>query len=145
MTEPALLPVKLAIVARRYRDAIDLLDQMPAGEPEDEARKLVLMGQCFEGLDDVPLAMDAYTQAQALAPTFPPPLLREAVLRYRLGDREAAQRLLHRYLRAEPGNPETLYYLYLCELDPHHRAEYANQLTVLDSPSGTWSSQLTGK
>jgi Flp pilus assembly protein TadD len=146
MTDPELdyrlLAAKVAIAEGRYEEAIDQLDRIAVESQEEEAEKLVLSGQGFEGLNDAARAHDAYTRARALAPEFAAPLLREGVLLYRRGDREGARILLYRYLRAEPGNPEALYYLALCELDRSRRSDAVRSLAVLDGPSAAWSSEL---
>ena len=89
-----LLAARVAIAEGRYGEALDQLDQITVDSPEEEAEKLVLSGQGFEGLDDAARAHDAYTRARTLAPEFAAPLLREGVLLYRRGDREGA--LVHR-------------------------------------------------
>jgi Flp pilus assembly protein TadD len=137
-----LLAAKAEIAKGRYREALDLLAGVPAESPEEEAYKLVLSGQSFEGLDDSARAHDAYARARSVAPAFPPPILRQGVLHYRGGDREGARRLLYRYVQLEPGNPEAFYYLALCELDPPRRASFARTLAVLDGSTATWSSEL---
>ena len=146
MTEPEhdyrLLAAKVAIGEGRYQEALDQLDQIEVDSPEDEAQKLVIAGQSFEGLNDAGRAHEAYARARALAPELAAPLLREGVLLYRRGDREGARILLYRYFQVEPGNPEALYYLALCELDRSRRAEAVRRLAVLDGPSAAWSREL---
>lgn len=146
MSEPEygyrLLAARAAIAEGSYQAVLDQLDQIAVDSPEEEAEKLVLSGQCFEGLNDVARAHDAYTRARELSPAFAAPLLREGVLLYRRGDREAARILLYRYVQAEPGNPEALYYLVLCELDRSRRADAVRRLAVLDGPSAPWSREL---
>ncbi len=137
-----LLAVKVAIAEGRYQEGLDQLDQIAVDSQEEEAEKLVLSGQGFEGLNDAARAHDAYTRARELDPEFAAPLLREGVLLYRRGDREGARILLYRYLQAEAGNPEALYYLALCELDRSRRADAVRRLVVLDGPSAAWSREL---
>ena len=140
--EQRLLAAKLEIVEGRYRDALDLLDRIAARTAEEEAQKLVLVGQSFEGLNDVANAHDAYSRARSLAPEFAAPILREGVLRYRRGDREGARALLYRYVDLESGNPEAFYFLSLCEQDPVRKGTFVRKVVLLDSPVGTWSSEL---
>jgi Flp pilus assembly protein TadD len=140
--EHRLLAARVAIAEARYREALDLLDRIPARTTEEEAQELVLVGQSFEGLNDVARASQAYTRAQSLAPTLPAPILREGVLRYHRGDTEGARRLLYRYIELESGNPEAYYYLSLCEHDPGRRVPFIGKVAVLDGPTGTWSSAL---
>jgi Flp pilus assembly protein TadD len=141
-SDPRLLAARLEIAAGRYREALELLDRIPARSPEEEAQKLVLSGLSFEGLNDVARASDAYSRAQSLAPAFPVPILREGVLRYRRGDRDGARALLSRYVGRESGNPEAFYYLSLCEQDPLRLATFVSKVAILDGPTGTWSSEL---
>lgn len=140
--EQRLLAAKLEIVEGRYRDALDMLDRVAASNTQEEAQKLVLVGQSFEGLNDVARAHDAYARARSLAPEFAAPILREGVLRYRRGDLEGARVLLYRYVDAESGNPEAFYFLALCEHDPLRKATFIRKAVILDSPVGTWSSEL---
>ena len=137
-----LLTAKVEIAEGRYREALELLDRIDARTADEEADKLVLLGQGFEGLNDAASARDAYSRARSLAPGFPAPVLREAVLLYRRGDRAGARILLYRYLQVESGNPEAFYYLALCEDDPSRRAESVRRLAILDGSAATWSSQL---
>jgi Flp pilus assembly protein TadD len=137
-----LLAAKVQIGKGRYREALDLLARLPTETPEEEAHKLVLSGQGYEGLDDSWRAHHAYARARTLAPSFPAPILRQGVLHYLGGDREGARRLLYRYVQLEPGNPEAFYYLALCEQDPPRRANFVRTLVLLDSPTSTWSSEL---
>ena len=143
-TEPPspLLAAKLEIAESRYREALYLLDRITAHTAEEEAQKLVLSGQCFEGLNDVARASEAYSQARSIAPTVLVSILRQGVLRYRRGDREGARALLYRYVELESGNPEAYYYLSLCEQDPLHKAAFVTKLLILDGPTATWSREL---
>lgn len=140
--EHRLLAARVEIAEGRYREALDLLDDIAADTAEEEADKLVLSGQGYEGLNDAARAHDAYTRARSLAPGFPAPTLREGVLHYHGGDRERARALLYRYVEAEQGNPEAFYYLALLEEDPPRRADFVRRLAILDSSTATWSSEL---
>jgi tetratricopeptide (TPR) repeat protein len=139
-----LLAVKVALAEGRYREALDLLDDIPAPSSEEDAHKLVLAGQAFEGLDDAARAREAYQAAQSRAPGFPAPLLREGVLRYHRGDRAGARMLLYRYVDVEPGNPEAYHYLALCEEAAERRAEVLRKLAILDGPTAPWARELLG-
>jgi tetratricopeptide (TPR) repeat protein len=142
--EGRLLTVKVAVADGRYREALDMLEDIPAPSPEEEAHKLVLAGQAFEGLNDAARARDAYQAAQSRAPGFPAPLLREGVLRYHRGDRAGACILLYRYVDVEPGNPEAFYYLALCENAAQRRADLLRKLAILDGPTAPWARGLLG-
>lgn len=137
-----LLAARVEIGEGRYDEALDLLEGLAVETPEEEARKLVLSGQGFEGLNDAARAHDAYTRARELTPDFAAPLLREGVLLFHRGDWEGARVLLNRYVQVEPGNPEALYYLARCEQDPARRGDVVRTLAVLDGPSASWSSDL---
>lgn len=140
--EYLLLTARAEIAAGRHREALGLLEDVATPTPDEEAQKLLLSGLAFEGLNDAGHASEAYVRARELVPAFAAPILREGVLLYHRGDTEGARRLLHRYLQAEEGNPEALYYLALCEIDPAQRASFARKLSVLDG-TGTWSRDLT--
>jgi tetratricopeptide (TPR) repeat protein len=140
--EYRLLAVKVALAEGRHSEALELLDDIPAESSEEEAHKLVLAGQAFEGLNDAARARDAYQRAQSLAPGLPTSILREGVLRYHRGDRAGARLLLHRYVDVEPGNPEAFYYLALCEDAPERQADVVRKLAVLDGRTAPWSREL---
>jgi tetratricopeptide (TPR) repeat protein len=142
--EYGLLAVRVAVAEGRYSEALELLDDIPAEGSEEQAQKLILSGQAFEGLNDAARARDAYQRAQALAPDLPTSILREGVLRYRRGDRAGARLLLRRYVDIEPGNPEAFYYLALCEDAPERRTAVARKLALLDGPTAPWSRELLG-
>ena len=141
-TERQLLAAKLDLAAGAYRQALEALDRMAVLTSEEEAHRLVLAGQGYEGLNDAGRASEAYDRAHALAPELHVPILRKGVLHYRRGDPEAARRLLSRYIQLEPGNPEAFFYLALCEPDPSRRSAFASRVAILDGPAGTWSREL---
>ncbi len=140
--EYLLLAARAEIAAGRHSEALDLLEEVATSSPDEEAQKLLLSGLIFEGFNDAGRASEAYSRARELVPAFAAPILREGVLLYHRGDTEGARRFLHRYLQAEKGNPEALYYLALCEADPARRATFARRLAVLDG-TGTWSRDLS--
>jgi tetratricopeptide (TPR) repeat protein len=140
--EHQLLAAKVKLAEGSHRDVLELLDAIIAESAEEEAHKLLLAGQSFEGLNDVPRAIEAYTRAQSLAPELAVPLLRRGALSYHAGDREAARRLLLRYVELEPGNPEAYYYLALCEPIPLRRSAFVSTVAILDGPAAAWSSEL---
>jgi Flp pilus assembly protein TadD len=141
--ERLMLTIKLKISEGSYKEALQLIERISAPSlEEEEAQKLVLAGQSFEGLNDVASAREAYSRAQSLAPAFSAPILREGVLRYRRGDLEGARSLLYRYVERESGNPEAFYYLVLCEPDERRKAAFIRKVAILDGPTGTWSKEL---
>jgi Flp pilus assembly protein TadD len=140
--EYRLLAVKVALAEGRHSEALELLDDIPAQSSEEEAHKLVLSGQAFDGLNDAARARDAYQTAQSLAPELPAPILREGVLRYHRGDRAGARLLLYRYVEVESGNPEAFYYLALCEDALERQADVVRKLALLDGPTAPWSREL---
>ena len=142
--EYGLLAVKVALAEGRHSEALELLDDIPAQSSEEEAHKLVLSGQAFEGLNEPARARDAYQRAQSLAPGLPTSILREGVLRYHRGDRAGARLLLYRYVDVEPGNPEAFYYLARCEDAPERQADVVRKLALLDGPTAPWSRELLG-
>jgi Flp pilus assembly protein TadD len=144
VSEHPLLDVKCAIAEARYRDALALLERVPADTADERAEVLVLEGESHEGLDDAAAASDAYARAEALAPAFPAPILRQGVLHYRRGDPERARRLLQRYVALETGNPEAYFYLARCEREAARKAVLVRRLVTLDGPSGSWSRALLG-
>jgi Flp pilus assembly protein TadD len=144
MTDNALqlVAAKVELAGSRYRNALGLLERITACSAEEEAQKLVLLGESFEGLNDAARAHDSYAQAQSIAPAFAVPILREGVLRYYRGDLEGARILLYRYVDRESGNPEAYYYLALCERDPLRKAALVRKVAILDGPTGAWSKEL---
>jgi Flp pilus assembly protein TadD len=140
--ERQLIAAKVELAGGRCPEALILLDRITARTAEEEAHKLVVSGECFEGLNDAARAHDAYSQAQSIAPAFAVPILREGVLRYHRGDLEGARLLLYRYVERESGNPEAFFYLALCERDSPRRAALIREVAILDGPTGAWSSQL---
>ena len=141
-TERQLLAARLDLAAGAYRQALDALNRIAAPTSEQEAHRLILAGQCHEGLNDAGRAAEAYDRAHALDPRLHVAVLRQGVLRYRRGDLDAARRLLSRYVQLEPGNPEAFCYLALCEPDPPRRSAFARRVAILDGPAGTWSREL---
>lgn len=138
------LEAKLRISERKYREALQQLDRIAASTPEEESLKLILLGQCYEGLPAIARALTAYRQAEKVAPPGSAAVLRQGILQYKLGDRQSAMTLLRRYIDMEPGNPEAFYYLFLLlrDDDPHERARFARKVVLLDGPNGFWSAQL---
>ncbi len=140
--EYRLLAIKVALAEGRHRLVLELLDDVPARSSEEEAHKLVLSGQAFEGLNDAARAREEYQRARSLAPGLPASILREGVLSYHRGDRAGARLLLQRYVDVEPGNPEAFYYLALCEDAPERQADVVRKLALLDGPTAPWSREL---
>lgn len=137
-----LLAARVEIVHGRYREALALLDAFSPSSPLNQAARLILKGESFEGLHDAPHAYSAYREAQLLAPELAAGLLREGVLSYKTGDRAKAKRLLYRYVDMEGGNPEAFYYLSLCEDRVEEQSAFQRQMIVLEGPSDSWSELL---
>jgi predicted Zn-dependent protease len=141
----ALIGAKTRITQRKYKDALAQLGTITPNTPEEHAAKLILAGQCFEGLNDSPRALSAYRKAQSVAPSVPVGILREGVLEYRQGHLGRARDLLARYAHLEPGNPEVFCYLYFCAAiydDESIKTKCLRRILLLDDPSGTWMAKV---
>jgi tetratricopeptide (TPR) repeat protein len=137
------LAARMKIARCKYRDALEDLNRITTNTPDDEALKLILLGQCYEGLPDITRAFAAYEKAEAVAPPGAAAILRKGILHRKRGDLDKARELLARYVQLEPGNPEACYHLFLCEQhDAKKKAALAKQLVELDGPDGNWSAEL---
>jgi Flp pilus assembly protein TadD len=134
-----LLLAKEWIVAQKFGPALTLLNAQPFTESPLEALRHVLRGECFEGLRDVANADAAYHAALATVPNDAAALLRLGVMRYLGGDTTAALDFVRRATRAETGNPEAYYYLYLLAPLPSETAAALQSLLAADGPNGSWS------
>lgn len=135
------LVARVRLADGRYREALAELDGITANTPEEDAIKLLLLGQSYEGLDDSRSAIAAFRKALSLGPAGSSGLLREAAYHYKWGDLVRARGLLYRYTEMEGGNPEAYYYLFLSEDNAMRKAAAARKLIALDG-SGYWSTQL---
>ncbi len=134
---------KVKISQGKYHEAVAEIDSIRTDAPEEQSLKLVLLGESYEGLVDSARAFAAYKKAQRVAPPGSVAMLREAVLDFTQGDLVAAEQLLRRYIRLEPGNPEAYYYLFLCvDDDSNEQAVSARMVAALDGPTGAWSTEL---
>lgn len=134
-----LLLAKEWIVAKKFGQALTLLNAPLFTDPSLEALRHVLRGQCFEGLRDMGSADAAYHAALATVPNDAAALLRLGVMRYLSGDTTAALDFVRRATRAEAGNPEAYYYLYLLAPLPDETAAALQSLLAADGPNGAWS------
>ena len=125
-----------------YRESVGELGSIATKTPEEEALKLVLLGESYEGLVDSARAFAAYAKAESAAPQISVAILREGVLHYKMGDPLRARDLLSRYVQREGGNAEAFYYLFLCEYDADTKASLARTVILLDAPSGAWLTRL---
>jgi tetratricopeptide (TPR) repeat protein len=128
-----------------YSEALARLEKAAVVSKEDEAIRLILMGECYEELDTLPRVIWAYRKAHSVAPSVAVSSLRLGVVEYKSGDLERAKEYLEQYVTFEPGNAEAYYYLYLCyfaEDNPVQLARCLKQLIVLDAPKGIWLEKL---
>jgi tetratricopeptide (TPR) repeat protein len=136
------LAAKVHISQHKYRESLGELGHIATKTPEEEALKLVLLGESYEGLVDSARAFAAYEKAESLAPEISVAILCEGVLDYKQGDLLRARDLLSRYVRLEGGNAEAFYYLFLCEYDADRKALLARKVILLDASGGVWSTRL---
>jgi predicted Zn-dependent protease len=139
------MAAKVKISQEGYRDALRELEGTITSKPEEEAIKLLLLGQANEGLNNTAQALAAYRKARSIAPNLSVAVLREGVLKYKLGNLEEAKQLLSQYTKLESGNPEAFYYLFLlahCQGDTDKKAMFTERVIALDAPNGYWSNKI---
>ena len=137
-----LLAAKAKILQGKYQESIRELETLRGSTLEEQATKLILIGQCYEALPDISRAFAAYRQAQSTAPGVHSAILREGVLCLKNEDLEMGQRLLKKYIQLEAGNPEAFYYLWLYETNREKRGIYLRRVLILDEPGGSWAKRI---
>ena len=101
---PYYLLAQILINAKRYKDAFDVLMEMP--HDEKDVRKLELIGYCKEGMEQYDEAKDYANQALSLNPSSASAMNLKGVLAYNQGDNSKAEGFFKQAIEFDPGYGE---------------------------------------
>ena len=89
---------------KQFKDALDVLNEMPPGN--QDAEKLTLLGYCKEGMKLYDDAKDYATEALLLNPSSAPVLNLMGILSFNQGDHGKAETFFNQAIKSEPGYGE---------------------------------------
>ena len=92
---------EMLIQTKQYENALEVLNELPEGEPD--VREIVLKACCQEGLGRLEEAQQLVDRALEINPLFAPALNRKGLLAYQHSDRHNAGGWFQRALAADPG------------------------------------------
>ena len=96
---------EMLIDAKRYNDALGILESMPQGGAD--ARQLSLLGCCEEGLGHDEKAQEYAERALTIDPSMPLALNVTGVVAYKKGDQDTAEGLFKKAIESDPGFGES--------------------------------------
>ncbi|RLG55319.1 MAG: hypothetical protein DRN95_07955, partial [Candidatus Hydrothermarchaeota archaeon] len=96
--------VEILLNAKNYKDAIDVLNEMPPDE--QDIKRLELLGYCKEGMDLNKEAMNIADQILALDGNSAAALNLKGILAFKQGDVKSAEDLFNRAIASDPGYGE---------------------------------------
>jgi tetratricopeptide (TPR) repeat protein len=95
---------EILIHAKKYKDATDVLNEMPPGE--QDAKRLELIGYAKEGMKLYDKAQNYANQALYLNPSSAPAMNLKGVLAYNQGDNHTAEDFFNKAVESDPGYGE---------------------------------------
>jgi glycosyltransferase involved in cell wall biosynthesis/Tfp pilus assembly protein PilF len=95
---------EMLIDARHFKEALDVLSEMPSGSTAD--KKNELMGYCLEGLDRVEEAKCIVSQQGSTGHISPGVLNLRGLIAYKEGDVESARKNFEQAISVDPGHGE---------------------------------------
>jgi len=95
---------QILINTKRYKDALDVLNEMP--QDEDDVKSLELTGYCKEGMDQYDEAQDYANQALLLNPSSASAMNLKGVLAYNQDDNSKAEDFFKKAIEYDPGYGE---------------------------------------
>ncbi|MGQ9646094.1 MAG: glycosyltransferase [Thermodesulfobacteriota bacterium] len=95
---------EMLIDLKKYKDGLDILNEMPPDS--HEIRKLALMGYCQEGLELYDEAEECAERALRLNPAAALAFNLKGVVAYQRGDKETAERFFEKAIEADPSDGE---------------------------------------
>jgi FkbM family methyltransferase len=125
---------EILINAKQYKDAIDVMGEMPLDE--DDLKKLELTGYCKEGLGLTEEAQVFADRLLSFDPESAPALNLKGLLAFRQGDNQSAQDYFNHAIKSDPGYGDSYTNLGALqwELDPEQALHLFERAFIL-SPS----------
>jgi len=96
----------ILLAAKRFQDAKDALNEMPAENGHPEIKKVLLLGYAEEGLENYEAARACIEQVLAIDSTHARALNLNGILAYRNNDRNSAEKYFKRAIASDPGYGE---------------------------------------
>ena len=102
--QPYYALAEILLKAKNFKDAIDVLNEMPPDDPDDrDAGKLELMGNCKEGMDLDKEALDHADCALSINSRSATAYNLKGILAFKQGDISSAKDYFNRAIESDPG------------------------------------------